>query len=298
MVDRFSCDDSAAPITIAEFTNPACPFAYSAEPVRWRMKWRYGGRIRWHAVLVGLSEDPREYLERGFTPDKQAATYGRLAGQYGEPLATHQRPRIAASVPACRAVVATRLHAPGADADLLRAIRIGVFSGQLVDEPETLRAAATDVGLDPDLLAEWTSEEQVEAAMRSDFVAARAPLPAATVLGKLAPTVDGGRRYTTPTYEVVRNADGLRIVIPGLQPTAVYDVILANVAPELEWRPAAPSVEAALAWAGAPLATKEVAVLSDLDADIAREHLEQVATEKPLGTDSFWELATAPTPTT
>ena len=29
------------------FTDPACPFAFSAEPARRRLRWHYGDQLRW-----------------------------------------------------------------------------------------------------------------------------------------------------------------------------------------------------------------------------------------------------------
>ena len=62
-----------ADVCITEFTDPGCPFAYSAEPVRARLRWLYGAHIDFNARMVVLSESPQDYLDKGFTPDKQAA---------------------------------------------------------------------------------------------------------------------------------------------------------------------------------------------------------------------------------
>ena len=34
-------------LDIELFTDPACPFAFSAEPVRRRLRWHYGDQLRW-----------------------------------------------------------------------------------------------------------------------------------------------------------------------------------------------------------------------------------------------------------
>ena len=34
-------------VDITLFTDPACPFAFSAEPVRQRLRWHYGDQLRW-----------------------------------------------------------------------------------------------------------------------------------------------------------------------------------------------------------------------------------------------------------
>ena len=37
----------AADVCITEYTDPGCPWAYSAEPFRRRLTWLYGDRLEW-----------------------------------------------------------------------------------------------------------------------------------------------------------------------------------------------------------------------------------------------------------
>ena len=165
------------------------------------------------------------------------------------------------------------------------------MAGELLDEASTVRHAALDAGLDPDDVERWSSEDEVETAMREDMAAAREPIPAARVLdGKLA-NWSGGRRYTCPSYEIVRASDGVRIAVPGFQPFAAYDVVLANLIPGSERRDPPSSVLEVLEWAGEPLATREVAVVCDIPHDEAREALGRVATERHMGFDGLWTAA-------
>jgi protein-disulfide isomerase-like protein with CxxC motif len=53
---------------------------------------------------------------------------------------TSLRPRMAATMPACRAVVAVRRHEPEREAAMLRALRVLHFSGWLLDDPDGLWA--------------------------------------------------------------------------------------------------------------------------------------------------------------
>ncbi len=101
----------------------------------------------------------------------------------------------------------------------------------------------------------------------------------------------GGRRYTCPSYEIVRRSDGVRIAVPGFQPFAAYDVVLANLVPGSERRDPPASVLEVLEWAGEPLATREVAVVCDIGHDEAREALGRVATERHVGFDGLWSPA-------
>ncbi len=280
-----------AEVCITEYTDPGCPWAYSAEPFRRRLAWLYGEQIEWRLRLVGLSESSEEYEEKGFTPERFARECKTIAQEHGMPIDSQVRPRMSATMPACRAIVAARLHAPDKERTLLRRLRIRYFSGGLLDDRELIDAAATDAGLDPAALWAWSQEPDVEAVLREDMAKAREPIGAARVLDHKLANWSGGVRYTCPSYEITRASEGVKIAVPGFQPFAVYDVITANLVPGLERRAAPQGVEEVLDWAGTPLASKEVAVVCDTSLFDARERLARVATEAPVGADGFWTLS-------
>jgi predicted DsbA family dithiol-disulfide isomerase len=279
-----------ADVRITEYTDPGCPWAYSAEPFRRRLSWLYGDALEWRVRLVGLSGSPEDYVERGFTPERQSKAFASIGRDHGMPIDTSVRPRMAATIPACRAIVAARLHAPDRMRRLLRRLRVRHFAGQLLDDPETIAAAARDADIDPVELERWTAGDDAEAALREDMAAARAPIDAARVLDEKLANWSGGRRYTCPSYEIERVSDGVEIAVPGFQPFAVYDVVTANLVPGLERRDPPESVEEVLRWTGTPLATKEVAVVCDIAFAEAREKLGRVAVEQHVGADGFWSL--------
>lgn len=278
----------AADVVITEYTDPACPWAYSAEPFRRRLSWLYGDQLRWEVRMVGLSDVGSN---PPFSLDWLSENYKKISREHRMPIDTRVRERFAASVPACRAVVASKLHAPEHTRALLRRLRVRTFSGELLDAPETIDAAARDAGIDPDDLHRWVEDPATQAALDQDMAAAREPMPAARVLDAKLANWSGGRRYTCPSYEIERQADGVRIAVPGFQPFAVYDVITANLVPGLERRPAPETVEEVLQWTGTPLASIEVAVVMDISFEDARERLGRVAVEHPVGFDGFWTLA-------
>ena len=279
-----------AAVRIVEYTDPGCPWAYSAEPFRRRLDWLYGDNLTWDVRMVGLSASPEEYRERGFTPERQSEAFRRIAHDHGMPIDTRVRPRMAATQPACRAIVAARRNAPERARTLLRRLRVRHFSGELLDEPDTIADAALDAGLDPDELGRWAAEGETIRALEEDMAAARRPMPAALVLDEKLANWSGGRRYTCPSYEIVRVADDVRISVPGFQPFAVYDVITANLVPGVRREDLPGSAEEVLRWAGTPLASKEVAVVRDIPVDQAREELGRVAEEAHVGADGFWTL--------
>src|SRR3954470_21731280 len=285
----------APALTIREFTDPACPFAFSAEPARLKLTWLYGDQIECQPRMVVLSESPDDYTAKGFTPEKQSEALRTIRDLYGMPIDTRVRPRMMATVHACRAVVAARLHAePGRDRALLRRLRIHAMGGDLIDEPGVIARAAREAGIEPMMVFRAAADDPaVEVALREDAAAARAPSAAALALShKLADARGlGVPRYTCPSYEIERSVgDGWpRFDVPGFQPVEVYEAAIANLAPELERRPAPGSVAEVLEWAGEPLAAAEVAAICDIGRDEAERELALVAG----GSGGWWSLPAA-----
>jgi predicted DsbA family dithiol-disulfide isomerase len=278
-------------VHITEFTDPGCPWAWSAEPVRRRLQWRYGDEIEWRRRMVVLADSGREYEDKGFTPQTMSEAFATLSRDHGMPIDTSPRERMSGTAPACRAVVAARLHAPHADAALLRALRVRHFAGEALEDQATREGAARDAGLDPVALEAWMATGEVERALDEDRAAARAPSDAALALDhKLAPW-PGGRRYTCPSYEIVRLSDDRQTDLPGFQPFAAYEVALANLMPGAARRDPPDSVLEVLEWAGEPLATREVAVVCEIAHEEARQRLGRVASERHLGFDGLWSPA-------
>lgn len=277
-------------VRITDFTDPFCPWAFSAEPFRRRLDWIYGDAIEWRVRLVGLSDSPQHHLDRGVTPEVQAKGLRAIAHDHGMPIDTAVRPRMEASVPACRAVVAARCNAPDRMRPLLRALRIRRFRGDLIDEPRIIEAAAAEAGIDPSDLVRWTADPVTEAALADDMAAARAPTPAALAQDERLAGWSGGRRYTCPSYEFERLCDGARLSVPGFQPFRVYEVVMANLAPDLPRADPPASAGELLRRVGEPLATKEVAVVRDISVEEAREELGRIADEDHVGADGFWSL--------
>lgn len=278
-------------LRVNEYTDPGCPWAWSAEPARRRIDWLYGDALEWRVHMVGLSSSPEDYEAKGMTTASMASGFASIARDHHMPIATHERPRLAATMPACRAVVAAREHAgERAARALLRALRLRHFGGGLLDDPELIDAAADDAGLGAETLHGWLADPAVDQALAEDLRVSRDPLPAARVLDEKLADAEGGRRYTCPSYELVRLSDEVRMAIPGFQPASVYEVALANLLPDVERRPLPSSVEEVLAWAEEPLATAEIAALLDVSLEGAREELGRVAVETHLGFDGLWEL--------
>jgi predicted DsbA family dithiol-disulfide isomerase len=279
-----------AELTITEYTDPGCPFAWSAEPARWRLQWLYGDQIEWQVRMVGLAEDGSVYEDRGFTAERMSESFRRMSAEHHMPMDTALRPRMAGTVPACRAVVAVRRHQPELEWAMLRVLRVLHFSGHPLDEPATLAAAAECVGIDPSELEAWLAEPETEELLRQDMAEARTPAAGALALAHKLARTETGYRYTCPSYEVTRQRDGASLSVPGFQPLAAYEVAIANLAPEAARRADPDDVREVLDWAGEPLATIEVATVCGTDLTDARERLGRVADEAHLGFDGLWHL--------
>ncbi|WP_028066114.1 DsbA family protein [Solirubrobacter soli] len=265
----------AADITL--FTDPACPFAFSAEPNRQRLRWYYGDQLRWRLNMIVLTLEPGEDA-------KLAEGAPGLQRKYGMPIDPNPYERTFSSQPACRAVVAARLNAPGAEAPLLRRLRVRAMQRGLLDDPALIHGAATDVGLDPADLENWMRMPAVEDALRADIEAARSPSPAARRLDHKLGGPEHERRYTAPSYEIT--ADGRTFSIPGYNPIEVYETALANLG--LARRAKPESVEQVLAWAPEPLATVEVIAIMQADPAKTRAALARAGTPIPAGADFYW----------
>src|SRR4051794_3464828 len=219
-----------APLEITLFTDPACPFAFSAEPVRVRLRWHYGDGLRWTTRMIVLTREPGE-------AEKLAEGAPGLQRRYGMPIDPRPHSRPASSEPACRAVVAARLLARDRADALLRRLRVRVMQHGLLDDPALIAAAAEDAGIDAAQLAERAASPEVAAALEADATAARDPLPAARALDHKLGGPPGERRYTAPSYVV----DG--IAIPGFNPVEAYETAIANRAPDLPRRPKPATVD-------------------------------------------------------
>jgi len=125
--------------------------------------------------------------------------------------------------------------------------------------------------------------------LREDMAATRAPLPEALALAHRLSRSNGGLRYSTAS--AVFERDGRRVVMPGFQPFAVYEVAVANVAPDLERRPPPETVDEVLSWAPYPLATAEVAELRGIALERAREELQRAsAMLAAAAEDGYWSI--------
>ena len=251
---------ASVPIDVAHFTDPGCPWAWSASPAHAVLRWRYGDALRWRLVMIGLTERAEQYVARGYTPAGQALGYMRFR-RYGMPFAAAPRRRIGATGRPCRAVVATRLLDPPREEHVFRALQLGMFTDGLVldDDADIARALERVNGLDVRAVLAALGDPEVERRYEADRAEARTAAGSATELQGKAARTDGPVRYTAPS--LVFQADGRRLEAGGFQPVEAYDVVVANLDPALPRRDPPDHALDVLRAAPFALATAEVAAV-------------------------------------
>jgi len=249
-----------ARIFLTHYSDPGCPWAYSANPALTVLGWRYGDQLVWRHVMIGLSETPERYERLGMTPQSQAQGYRRFRAR-GMPFATEPRPRLASTGRACRAIVATRLQAPELEFAAFRALQSAWFTTPLVlDEDAAIAEVLAGVeGLDADAVVASIDDPAVEEAYQADRAAARTAAGGPTEAQGRAANSDGAVRFTAPSV-VFETEDGRRLEAGGFQPLEAYDVCLANLDPALDRRPPATDVAELLAEFPYGITTREVAL--------------------------------------
>jgi predicted DsbA family dithiol-disulfide isomerase len=287
-------------ITATLFSDPACPWAYSESPALRVIEWRYGDQLQWRLAVIGLTEDSSQYVARGYTPLRGAL--GQLFfRRYGMPFAPEPKPRVSATARACRAVVAARLASPGSEWRVFRAIQLANFTTPLVLEDDAQLGEALEgvPGVDAAaIVAALDSPEVTEAYERDKSETRTAAGSAAELQGKTA-TSDGPVRFTAPS--VVFSSNGTQLVAGGFQPVEAYDVLVANLDPDLERNPPPETPAPLLEHFTGGLTTQEVAALMThgndapdrrgTEAALIELVAEGRAVRRPLGDDALWLAA-------
>ena len=284
------------------YSDPACPWAYSATPALTALRWRYGDQLQWRLVTIGLRDDTADIATTGYTPGRQAAGARRFRDRYGMPFAAAPRSRLVASGRGCRAVVATRLNHPGREFAALRALAFGWFTtANLMDEDAGIAAAIEGVeGIDPEAVVAALDSDAVTEAYEADKAEARSAAGGPTEFQGKAAVSDGLVRFTAPS--MIFEAGGRSLEAGGFQPLEAYDVLIANLDTGLERRlPPEDGPLDVLRQFPRGLCTQEVAVvmagnLVDVDRQGTEDALlalvaEGSAIRTPLGDDALWHAA-------
>lgn len=225
------------------------------------LRHRYGSGIDWSLAMIGLAESGEHYVKMGYTGVPMAQGYARFSERYGMPVTTDIRERPLGTWPACRVVIAARLHQPDCEAAVHRALQVAWFTTTLpLDGDAALESALAAVpGIDAGDLVAAAHGDEVTDVFNADLETARSALGSPTeAQGKTA--MAGERvRYTAPSLIATR-PDGTTLEAGGFQPLEAYDVIIANADPTLARNSTDDPLDA-LAASEWPLATAEVAAV-------------------------------------
>jgi hypothetical protein len=241
-------------VSLVEFTDPCCFWAWGAQSKIRRLQWRYGDRLDWrrvqgdlflpdwHTVEFGLPDVPQWYL----SPEIRKGMIEFHAGisatpGHGQPFPARLDWCPTESSQMCRAVRAAELQGPEVARRLLRRLREDwMVFGRPADTRERIlgsAAAAAIPGLDVERLAADLEGPEVAAASEADFEEVRNPNAAALAvtderIGFGRPQPQRGRtRYAFTT--LVFDGPGGEHTVPGFRPWEVYlEALHAAAGPE------------------------------------------------------------------
>ncbi len=289
-------------VAVTHFTDPGCPWAYSARPALRTLEWRFGDQLDWELVMIGLAEDGKQYEQRGYTPERMVRSHPTYAERFGMPFGYHVKDRIAATSRACRAVMLAAEQSQQLGEAAFSELQFLHFTTiERLDDDAALAAALDRVdGLDGGAIAARLDDADVLERYEVQRSRARQAAGGPTAAQGKSANSDGLERYTAPSL-IFTLPDGSSLEAGGFQPVEAYDVILANLDSSLQRRPAAQSAAEVVDHFQLPLTTAEIAavmaepMMPASRAGAAAELEELVAagsvTREPLGDDALWRAA-------
>lgn len=223
-------------LTVVEYTDPACPWAWGSEPKFRRLRSRLGewdvpvGWRRVFGILFDEGEPPAP------DPAAEAAWYlnelKEIAGHTGAPVPERLEWVTASSWPASLAAKAAEDQgADVADAVLNRLRETTFVDGRPADTPQRVLDAVRGIaGLDVEALAREAAGARALEAVRADWAETRSPCVEVLEItepgrhpGRAKPLGEDpadGFRYALPT--LVLSGPGGRAVVPGWRPFEQY----------------------------------------------------------------------------
>jgi 2-hydroxychromene-2-carboxylate isomerase len=251
-------------LQVTHFSDPGCPWAWSASPAIAALQWRYGAQLEWRNVMIGLTENGSVYEQRGYTPAGQARGYRNFRWR-GMPFATQPREQVHGTWPMCRVVVATRRLFPDREYAVFRALQLAQFTTTaFLEDDEALRGAIEWVaGIDADKVIKAAHDPETEQLFERDKDEARTAAGGPTEFQGKSANTDGRVRYTAPSIRFSNGATTLEA--GGYQSFEAYDVLIANLDTSLSRRAPAEDAAAVLEEFPDGLTTAEVAQIMAQD---------------------------------
>lgn len=276
----------AAPlVSVTEYTDPVCSWAWGTEPKLRLLRWRHGHRADWRRVMGGLVDDAtsrRADWDPVRAAEPMEAYWKQVADITGQPYPKPMHRMLRSTNPAGRGVHAAALQGTEIADQVLRRFRETIFVfGTGPDTTDTMAAAVDGVaGLD---LEQWrvdVEDAHVAAAYQRDWEETRHPNDFVRSLDGERPGIgsmkhsEGHDRYAFPT--LVFSGGGGETTVPGWMPFEAYVDAMERAEPQSTTDPR-PDPTPEQAFARWPLLTaKEFEVLcgpgADLPAGIVTHH--------------------------
>lgn len=216
-------------LTVTEFTDPACPWAWGSEPALRLLRHTLAPVCCWRRVFgILFDEDDDEAPD----PAAEARWYDgfirQVAAHTGAPYADRLRRLTRSSWPASAAAKAAEAQGGDIAERVLRRLRESTFVyGTPADTADGIRAAVTGVaGLDVERLLDEAASAATRAAVAADRALARRPVDAVVGLDGPGPHPGGakeleeGRRYALPT--LLFEGPGGQVCAPGWRSFGAY----------------------------------------------------------------------------
>ncbi|MGW1797175.1 DsbA family oxidoreductase [Streptomyces sp. NPDC001984] len=217
-------------LTVTEFTDPACPWAWGSEPAVRLLRTALGPRLRWRRVfgiLFDETDDPAP------DPGAEARWYEGFVRDVTRhtraPCPTRLQWLTRTSWPTSVAARAAEAQGEEQAERVLRRLRESTFvTGTPADTAAGVAWAVHGVpGLDVDALLADSASPRVRKAVEADHAETRRPSREVRELdapgphpGRAKELEDGVRRYALPT--LLFEGPGGRVCVPGWRPARTY----------------------------------------------------------------------------
>jgi putative protein-disulfide isomerase len=159
------------------YTDPACPWSWSAEPAVRKLMVEFGDNVSWTYVMGGLA---RDYTNTPDATAKRLALWLDIAEGGGMPIDPRlwSEGPIGSSYPACMAVEAAAEQGEDAAGRYLRVVREGLMCfRRKLDTTEALVEEARRAGLDVERFRLDLSSNAIVEAFGNDLEETRAGAP-------------------------------------------------------------------------------------------------------------------------
>ncbi len=267
-------------VTVTEYTDPVCSWAWGTEPKLRLLRWRHGHRANWRLVMGGLVDDAssrRDDWDPVLAAEPMEAYWKRVSGFTGQPYPKPMHRMLRSTNPAGRGVHAAALQGDEVAERVLRRFRETIFVfGVGPDTTDAMAKALEGVaGLDLDRWRVDVASDEVATAYQQDWEETRRPNDFVRTLDGDRPGIgsmkhsEGHDRYAFPT--LVFSGRGGEATVPGWMPFDAYVDAMEVAVPGSTAQPRPDPIppEAFERW---PLLTdKEFEVLCGADATLPGE---------------------------